>query len=118
MQKAERGHSKDNSGVRWNEASWWMFKRRNPREVPRGLENRQARYEARCTAAFSDSACRTWVKTGGYRTATLMTGSPSINGHTGRFLTALPTDGAFSRYAAATLAPSKGRLAASSSRAT
>jgi hypothetical protein len=40
------------------------------------------------------------VKTGGYRTATLMTGSPSINGHTGRFLTALPTDGAFSRYAA------------------
>jgi hypothetical protein len=73
---------------------------------------------ALCIAAKCSADRLLRVKTGGYRTATLMTGSPSINGHTGRFLTALPTDGAFSRYAAATLAPSKGRPAASSSRAT
>jgi hypothetical protein len=55
---------------------------------------------------------------GYYRIAALMTGLPPSTEHTSRFLTALPTDGAFSRYAAAALASSKGRPAASNSRAT
>src|SRR5262249_30165203 len=40
MQKAERGHSKNISRVRRNADSWWMFERRNPRDVPWGLERK------------------------------------------------------------------------------